>query len=198
MATETEAAQSAQSGQPKRPGGSDGVASEFTVYCRIKPGHLDALREELAAVSAILSTSGRAALEQIGTLHDARHVIYDNDTRFMFASVFDGTWDDYIDDFATTVVGESFNKIFSHTEGFPGVTDPNVKEWFVSQQEPALVFVSSYPDLTVKQIWKDQRVNVAFQEVLDTPEFRAALENPANAALMATPAFQKLLDEAAA
>jgi hypothetical protein len=33
--------------------------------------------------------------------------------------------------------------------------------------------------------------------VLDTPEFQAALDNPANAALRATPAFQKLLDEAA-
>ncbi|MCW2722281.1 MAG: hypothetical protein JWR81_6103, partial [Pseudonocardia sp.] len=50
--------------------------------------------------------------------------------------------------------------------------------------------------LTVKQIWKDQRVNEAFQAVLDAPEFRAALEDPANAALVGTPAFQKLLDEA--
>ena len=49
----------------------------------------------------------------------------------------------------------------------------------------------------MQQIWKDQRVNEAFQAVLDTPEFRAALDNPANAALLATPAFQKLLDVAA-
>jgi hypothetical protein len=124
-------------------------------------------------------------------------VIFDNDTRFMFASVFDGSWDTYIDDFATTVVGERFDRVFSHTEGFPGVKDPNVKEWFVAHQEPALVFVSSYPDLTVQQIWKDQRVNEAFQAVLDSPEFRAALDDPANAALVATPAFQKLLTEAA-
>lgn len=38
----------------------------------------------------------------------------------------------------------------------------------------------------------------AFEEVLDTPEFRAALENPANADLVATPAFQKLLEQASA
>jgi hypothetical protein len=130
-------------------------------------------------------------------LHDARHVIFDNDTQLLFASVFDGSWDTYIDDFATTVVGERFDRVFSHTEGFPGVKDPNVKEWFVSKQEPALVFVSSYPDLTVKQIWKDQRVNEAFQAVLDSSEFRAALENPANKELLASPAFQKLLDQAA-
>jgi hypothetical protein len=193
MAAGTEATQSAQ---PQRPGMTDGVCSEFTVFTRIKPGHADALREELANIGSAAAAGSRAAMQQIGTLHSARHVIFDNDTRFMFASVFDGTWDTYIDDFATTAVGANFDKVFAHSEGFPGIADPNVKEWFVAQQEPALVFASSYPDLTVKQIWKDQRVSEAFQAVLDTPEFRAALDNPANAALLATPAFQKLLDEA--
>ncbi|MFB7212799.1 hypothetical protein [Streptomyces sp. NPDC056255] len=137
-------------------------------------------------------------MRQIGTLHDARNLIFDDDTRFMFASVFDGSWDTYIDDFAKTMVGARFDKVFSHSEGFPGITDPGVKDWFVAHQEPAKVFVSSYPDLIVQQIWKDQRVDEAFQEVLDTPEFRAMLDNPANAELLATPAFQKLMEEAAA
>jgi hypothetical protein len=193
----TSATEATQSAQPQRPGRTDGVAGEFTVYCTIKPGQADALREVLAGVRSIQSTKGRAALQEIGTLHDARHVIFDNDTRYMFASVFDGSWDTYIDDFATTVVGETFDKVFAHMEDFPGITDPGVKEWFVAHQAPAEVFVSSYPDLTVQQIWKDQRVNEAFQEVLDTPEFRAALDDPANAALVATPAFRKLLTEAA-
>ncbi|MFD8811608.1 hypothetical protein ACFV23_09005 [Streptomyces sp. NPDC059627] len=184
-----------QSAHPERPGRSDGVCSEFTVFTKIKPGHADALREDLARIAG---TENRAALREIGTLHDARHVLFDNDTQFMFASVFDGSWDTYIDDFGKTVVGANFDRIFSHSEGFPGVKDPGVKDWFVAHQEPAGVFVSSYPDLTVQQIWKDHRVDDAFQEVLDTPEFRAALENPANAELMATPAFQKLLEEASA
>jgi hypothetical protein len=157
------------------------------------------LREDLAAMAdAAADENVHAAVRQIGTLHDARHVIFDNDTRFMFASVFDGSWDTYIDDFAQTVVGARFDKVFSHSEGFPGVTDPGVKDWFVAQQEPAGVFVSAYPDLTVQQIYKDQRVEEAFEAVLDTPEFRAALDNPANAELLATPAFQKLMEEAAA
>jgi hypothetical protein len=197
MAAATEATQSAQ---PERPGLTDGVSGEFTVLTRIKPGHADGLREELDRVRREAETDRtalRAALQQIGTLHDARHVIFDQDTRYMFASVFDGSWDTYIDDFAATAIGGNFEKIFSHSEGFPGMADPNVKEWFVAHQAPALAFGTSYPDLTVKQIWKDQRVSEAFQAVLDTPEFREALDNPANAALLATPAFQKLLDEAA-
>jgi hypothetical protein len=191
------ATEATQSTQPERPGLTDGVSGEFTVMTRIKPGHVDALREVLASMAGAERAPLRAALQQIGTLHDARHVIFDQDTRFMFASVFDGSWDTYIDDFAATAIGGNFDEIFSHSEGFPGMADPNVKEWFVAHQEPALAFVTSYPDLTVKQIWKDQRVSEAFQAVLDTPEFREALDNPANAALLATPAFQKLLDEAA-
>lgn len=181
----------------ERPGRSDGVCSEFTVFTKIKPGHADELRELLAEIAATPKDQGnRAAMRQIGTLHDARHVIFDDDTRFMFASVFDGSWDTYIDDFGKTAVGENFARIFSHAEGFPGISDPGVKDWFVAHQAPAGIFFSSYPDLTVQQIWKDQQVDEAFQEVLDTPEFRAALENPANAELLATPAFQKLLEVA--
>lgn len=175
---------------------TDGVASEFTVFCKIKQGHADALREVFALMRD-QSQLSRDALREVGTLHYARHVIFDNDTRLMFASEFDGSWDTYIDDFATTSIAKNFDMVFRHTEGFPGITDPNVKDWFVSQQEPALVFSGSYPDLTVSQIWKDQRVNESFQAVLDTPEFQAALDNPANAALLATPAFQELLDVAA-
>ncbi|AZS76795.1 hypothetical protein DDE74_32235 [Streptomyces lydicus] len=197
--TMTATSGAAQPAQPERPGRTDGVCGEFTVFTKIKPGHADALREDLAALaSGSADVEGRAALRQIGTLHDARHVIFDNDTRFLFASVFDGSWDTYIDDFAKTVIGSHFDTIFSHSEGFPGISDPGVKDWFVAHQAPAKSFVSSYPDLTVQQIWKDHRVDEAFEEVLDTPEFRAALDNPANAELVATPAFQKLLEEAAA
>jgi hypothetical protein len=180
-----------------RPGLKDGVAGEFTVFATIRPGHADALRADLAAIRSTSAGEGnRAAMRQIGTLHDARHVIFDNDTRLLFASVFDGSWDTYIDDFGKTEVGTNFERVFSHTEGFPGISDPHVKEWFVSQQAAAEVFATSYPDLTVQQIWKDQRVNEAFQAVLDSAEFRAALQDPANAALVASPAFQRLLDEA--
>jgi hypothetical protein len=185
-----------QSTQPERPGMTDGVASEFTVMTTIKPGHADQLRQLLTEIMRGLSGAERPALQEIGTLHDARYVIFDDDRQFLFASAFDGSWDTYIDDFGTTAVGAQFDRVFAHSEGFPGMTDPGVKDWFVAHQAPALIFLSSYPDLTVKQIWKDQRVNEAFQAVLDAPEFRAALEDPANAALVGTPAFQKLLDEA--
>ncbi|MFH8735089.1 hypothetical protein [Streptomyces sp. NPDC017964] len=189
----------AQPAQPKRPGTTDGVISEFTIFAEIKPGHADALRKDLATLSGGKDDErARAALHEIGTLHEGRHVIFDNDTRFMFCSSFDGSWDTYIDDFAKTVMGDRFATIFAHCEGFPGIHDPGAKDWFVAHQEPAGLFITSSPDLTMQQIWKDHRVDEAFEEVLDTSEFRAMLDNPANAELVGTPAFQKLLEEASA
>jgi hypothetical protein len=195
VATTTDATQSAQ---PERPGRHDGVIGEFAVIAKIKPGQAPALREALAQIDRPeRDESRRAALRDIGTLHTARWVLIDDDTRFMFVSEFDGSWDTYIDDFATTDIANVFSDIFAFAEGFPGIADANVKDWFVAHQAPAASFIASYPDLTTKQILKDQRVNEAFQAVLDSPEFAAALKEPANAALLATPAFQKLLDEAA-
>ena len=156
MAAATDGTQPAQ---PKRPGATDGVVGEFTCFTKIKPGHEEALRAALVGMMNAQEKT-RSALQEVPVLHTSRHVIFDQDTRYLFASEFDGSWDSYIDDFATTVVGENFGKLFAHTEGFPGIKDPNVKEWFVAHQEPALVFVSSYPDLTVKQIW---RANVSMR-----------------------------------
>ena len=194
----TSATDATQSAQPERPGLKDGVCGEFTIIAKIKPGHADAMREEITSYQTGAEREARrAAFNEIGTLHDARHLMCNNDTQFLFATVYDGSWDAYIDDFGALSVAKGLDGILSHCEGYPGLKDPSVKDWFAANQLPAMFFFSSYPNLTVKQIWKDQRVNEAFQEVLDTPEFRAALDDPANKALLATPAFQKLLDEAA-
>jgi hypothetical protein len=62
-----------------------------------------------------------------------------------FASVFDGTWDQYIDDFATTYIADFFDAVFTHTEGFPGIKDPNVKDWFVAHQERGEISLAPTP-----------------------------------------------------
>jgi hypothetical protein len=196
MSTTTNASQSAQ----PRPGQRAGVQTEFTIIANVKPGGAEVLRER--GVRAMTDPERRAAstkgAQQIGTVHNFRVALFDNDTRHLFASVFDGDWDAYIDDFGSDpFFAEALDNTWEGTEGYPGIHSPAVKNWLVAHQVPALTFTSTYPDLTARQILKDQRVNEAFQAVLDTPEFQAALKNPANAELVATPAFQKLLGEAA-
>lgn len=162
---------------PKRPGLQDGVMTEFTIFSKVKPGHEQALREVLERAQ---NNPRRAeAVQEIGTLHEARHVLFDNDTRHMFCSSFDGTWDQYIDDFATTVIADVFDAVFSHCEGFPGIKDPNVKDWFMANAQEASAYTCAYPDATVRSIWKALAVEKAFENVLDNPEAEQALQAPA-------------------
>jgi hypothetical protein len=58
--------------------------------------------------------------DRMGTVHDLRFVIFDNDTRILFASTFDGDWDAYIDDFASKVP-EEIDLLFHEVEDWPGI-----------------------------------------------------------------------------
>ncbi len=189
----------------KRKGMRSGVRTEFTVIGNIKPGHEQELREAIKRRAA--DPRRREDAKKFGTIHEARVTLIDNDTRLLFCSSFDGTWDKYIDDFAVTdnavgtwdkyiddfavtdnAVSQSFAEFWSHVEGYPGITDPSVRDWLTAHQYEALAYDSSYPEPTVKQIWKAQELQHAFQQVLDNPEAEQALKHPA---------LKPLLDQAA-
>jgi hypothetical protein len=83
---------------PKRKGLKLGTRTEFTVIGSVKPGHQQALREAIKRRAA--DPRRREDAKKFGTIHEARVALIDNDTRLLFCSSFDGTWDTYIDDFA--------------------------------------------------------------------------------------------------
>jgi hypothetical protein len=77
-----------------RPFKSHGNQGEFTLLAPLKPGGGEKARE----MARMAMEKGEVA-GLIGTLHNLRIALVDNDTRMLFATVYDGTWDDYIDDF---------------------------------------------------------------------------------------------------
>jgi hypothetical protein len=171
---------------PKRKGLKSGVMTEFTVFTHVKPGHEKAVREAIERFP--LDPRRAEAVQEIGTLHEARFVLFDNDTRLLFCSSFDGSWDKYIDDFATTYIANNFEAAFSHCEGYPGIKNPGIKDWFMTNAQEAVAYITAYPDASVKEIWKALTVEKAFQDVLDNPAAEQALQ---------APALKPLLDQAA-
>jgi hypothetical protein len=172
-----------------RPGISVGATNEFTLFFHVRPGHGDALRE---AVQTLQNHPGYRPGDYniaIATIHEARFVLFDDDTRLLFATSFDGPWDPYMDDFATSgPTLQLFDIIFQHVEGYEGLPDVEaVKAFILSGQVTAAGYARNYPG-TVKEIRKALRVNEAFQQVLDDPEAAKALQQPA---------LKPLLDEAA-
>src|SRR5262245_60619667 len=69
-----------------------GEVSELTTILPLVPGGADRIRAILEAVGNMQNA------DKVGTLHDMRYVLLDNDT-MLFATTYDGDFDPYIDDF---------------------------------------------------------------------------------------------------
>src|SRR5438309_12014500 len=125
----------------------------------------------------------------VATIHEARFVLFDNDTRLAFVTSFDGPWDAYMQDFFTSGPTLAlFDVIFRHVEGYDGLPDIDALRAFISgAEQTAGAYQRNYPG-TVKEIRKALRVNEAFQDVLDDPAAAEALRHPA---------LKPLLNEAA-
>ena len=171
------------------PGVTVGPTSEFSLFFRVKPGQGESLR---AALRDLQDTPGYRPGDYgiaISTIHEARFVLFDDDTRLAFVTSFDGPWDAYMEDFFTSGPTLAlFDAIFRHTEGYEGLPDlAEVKAFVLSAQQTAAAYARNYGG-TVKEVRKAQRVNEAFQRVLDDPEAGDALQHPA---------LKPLLEEAA-
>lgn len=171
-----------------RPGSTVGPTNEFTLFFHVRPGHGPALREALRTLQNTPGYQPGDYKMAIATIHEARFVPFDDDTRLLFATSFDGSWDAYMDDFLTSGPTLAlFDAIFQHVEGYEGLPDlAALKAFVLGAQRPAGGYARNYPG-TVKEIRKAQRVNNAFQRVLDDPAAAEALQHPA---------LKPLLDEA--
>ena len=158
QATEAQASQTESAG---RIGIRQGTVSELTVIAPFAPGGARRLRAVLRLLNGNFS-GGR----KVGTLHNMRFVFLDNDTKFLFATAYDGEWDPYIEDFATKIPDE-MDVIFSAFEGWPGIHSPKVKDWIVQHQIPAEGWYVAHPDLTVAEAERVKRVGKAVDEFLD-------------------------------
>src|SRR5690349_3042346 len=84
-----------------RPGARVGSASEFSLFFHVLPGHADALRKALTDLQDAPGYRPGDYELPIASIHEARFVLFDDDTRLLFATSFDGSWDAYMEDFAS-------------------------------------------------------------------------------------------------
>jgi hypothetical protein len=146
-----------------RPGLRAGQASELTIIAPLKVGGAERLRKKM---SDTFGDPNQKLVDRIGTIHDMRYVIFDNETRLLFTSTFDGAWDPYIDDFATKIP-DQIDMIFGEVEGFPGIRSPGIKDWIVKHQMSAQYFYSAYPSSSVRDVWKALKVKGGLDTLLD-------------------------------
>lgn len=143
-------------------GGWHGRVSELTLIAPLKAGGADRVRARLAAGEAIRN----AVNDRLGTLHDARFVIFDDDTRMLFCTAYDGDWDSYVDDLVR-ISPDVLDHVFADLEGWPGSHDPTVKDYLAEHRVTASSWYCAYPHSTVRDIHRGQRIATAFDILLD-------------------------------
>src|SRR5689334_8061293 len=145
-----------------RVGARLGKRSELTIIVPLVPGGAKRLRTFLQLLGGNLSPGAT----KVGTLHDMRFVFFDDDTKLLFATSFDGDWDTYIDDFIA-LIPDYLDIIDSAWEGWPGIRSPEAKDYLIKHQITADGWFVAEPDLSLAEIQRQNRISMAVDEFLD-------------------------------
>jgi hypothetical protein len=157
------------------------VQNHFASVAPVKPGLfrwllLKSVLKLIHLVAAVSQNQG--SLSGITSIHFARWVVIDGGKRLLFLSNYDGSWENYLDDFID-LASIGLTAIWSNTVGFPrsyflvygGATDELLFKTMVRQsQQPSLVWYSAYPDLSIQNI----QTNATIREGLFVPMDEAA------------------------
>jgi hypothetical protein len=167
-----------------QPGLTVGPTSEFSLFFQLKPGASVPVR---SALETLQNTPGYRPGDYdmaVQAIHEARFVLFDDDTRLAFMTSFDGPWDAYVDDIFSGRAVALFVDIFQHCEGYDGFADLAAFKSFLLKSEVAAAGYARNYGGTVKEIRKALLLNAAFQQVLDDPQAAEALQHPALAPLL--------------
>jgi len=162
-----------------RAGLRSGKVSELTAIGTLKPGGAKRLQRIFD-----LTNGNMDGAQKVSTLHDMRFVFFDDNTRLLFATAYDGDWDTYINDFATKIP-DLMNLLFDNLEGWPGISSPKCKDYILSLQIDASGWFVANPQMTVVDCRRLQRTEAALATFLDTMSDRQDLDSETRAALEA-------------
>ncbi|MCK8469056.1 hypothetical protein M0722_17810 [Microbacterium sp. KSW4-16] len=156
-----------------RVGRRQGNVSELTVMADVKPGGAHHLRAILKLIGGKMTGA-----KEVGSVHDMRFVIFDDDKKILFCTAYDGDWDSYINDFATKIP-DLMDLLFANIEGWPGISDPSVKDFIAGLQLTADGWYVDAPELTVvetRRMQRNQRLLDAFVDDYSKRETKPAAE----------------------
>jgi hypothetical protein len=134
------------------------LQNQLTLVTEIRPEHLRRLRAVLALIDLYgrrLSTPG--SLVGISTIHTVRWAVIDGGRRLLMVSNYDGTWENYIDEFAEMILS-GLDALWTSAPDFPKAGAQDVaalKQFLRKHQAPASAFYSAYPAASVLNLKQD-------------------------------------------
>ena len=104
----------------------------------------------------------------IPTIHFAKWVMFENNSRVLFFSNFDGSWQQYLGDFIDNS-GWGLTGIFSNTKVFPKTNflitggaydEEHFLAWSRNSELVTNVWYAAYPDLSIKNVNNNTKIRV--------------------------------------
>jgi hypothetical protein len=145
----------------------DAVAqNQLTLVTVVDPQHVARVKAVMAAIDSYarrLAPPG--SLLGISTIHVVRWLLIDDDRRLVMLSDYDGSWENYIDEFAEMILS-GLDAIWDTSYGYPpdGARDlPAFKRFLRTHQVPAEVFYSAYPAQTLLNMAGNLRLTRAIE-----------------------------------
>jgi Dyp-type peroxidase family len=146
---------------------SERVQHPLTAIMTIKQPvevHANALKQLLAEKFTIVE----ALLDRVGTVHFARFVFLDNDSKLALITTYDGSFDNYIKNYIE-LAGELFDAMLVHMEDAPPLPVRQYRQEFIDYVQrvdaASPAFYSAYRTLTVQNI--RGQAHTATQDTLD-------------------------------
>jgi len=162
------------------------VQNHMASLCYVKPGWFrrTALKLVLYLTNLVARVSTQGKLSGLDSLHFAHWALIDNGRRLLFLTNYDGSWENYLDDFIDkAAIG--LTAIWSNTANFPrtrfllfgGARDEKrFKAIARKTQAYTNVWYSAYPELTVKAIDNNSAIRDDFYRQLDEAETKRWLQ----------------------
>lgn len=145
-----------------------GQVTELTVISPIIKGREENLRQVLKGIQV----SPDSPIKKISSIHYARWVMIDDDTKLLFTSNFDGTWEKYLRDFVN-LAPEGLDLIWNNCVDYPGaVPYEGFAKYVRKYQVKTELFYAAYPAASVKNVLKAldwEEKTMAFQRELAQP-----------------------------
>ena len=114
------------------------ATQHFTFVSKVKPGRGNNIRANADKRAGIPWEEIYKVLRPL-TLHYARWILFDNDTRFIYYASFDTDMDRYIDDAARIFAESGVAGFFPDLEGFPddpaSASDPEAYRKFLADNK---------------------------------------------------------------
>jgi hypothetical protein len=140
-----------------------GKINALTAITKIKSGHAPDLRKTLEA----LTDASGGKISSLGTIHIVRWVMFDDDTRLLFATNFNGDVEDYMRDFAERAP-EGIDAIWGHCEDYPGARNyEQLRDYILGHAIETTGYYCAYPESTVQDIQKALAWKQKFDAFLD-------------------------------